>query len=155
MIVIISNSVQFILTKLLMSKTKVKMIAFAVWVYFFGMIGSFLLYCIECLWRGQWTVEDMPYMLSLIEEVINVFLFSCINEIANYLMLLYFIKKTLVTKASVYGIMGSIFIIFMSIFSGKIRGLLMWSEIIVFLTAYVIIFLTKRRERRINKGKSI
>lgn len=92
----------------------------------------------------------MPHMLYLIEEVITVFMFSCLNEIANYILLLYFIRKTLVTKASVYGIVGSIFIIFVSIFSGKIQSVLLWFEIAVFLTAYIIIFLTKRREKRIN-----
>jgi hypothetical protein len=79
-----------------------------------------------------------------------VFIFSCLNEIANYLLLLYFIRKTLVTKASVYGIVGSIFIIFVSIFSGKIQSFLLWLEILVFLTAYVIIFLVKKREKRLK-----
>ena len=96
----------------------------------------------------------MPRMLSLIEEVISVFIFSCLNEVANYILLLYFIRKTLVTKASIYGIFGSIFIIFVSIFYGKIRSVLLWSEIVVFMTGFVIIFLTKRREKRINKGKA-
>jgi predicted membrane protein len=109
---------------------------------------------LECLWRNKLTIEDMPHMLFLIEEVITVFIFSCLNEVANYLLLLYFIRKTLVTKASVYGIVGSIFIIFVSVFSNKIKGILLWIEIVVFLTAYIIIFLTKRREKRLNKGKA-
>ena len=98
----------------------------------------------------------MPHMLFLIEEVITVFIISCLNEVANYLRLLYFIRKTLVTKASVYGIFGSIFIIFVSVFSGKLQKStpLLWVEIVVFLTAYVIIFLTKRREKRLNMGKA-
>ena len=75
------------------------------------------------------------------------------NEIANYLLLLYFIRKTLVTKASVYGIVGSIFIIFVTIFSDKIKSTLLWVVIFVFLSAYVIIFLTKRSEKRENKKK--
>lgn len=120
MIVITSNSVQFVLTKLLLQKSNISLLTFAFWVYLFGSLGSLALYCLECLYRGQWTVEDMPRMLSLIEEVLTVFIFSCLNEIANYLLLLYFIRKTLVTKASVYGIVGSIFIIFTSIFTGKI-----------------------------------
>ena len=77
--------------------------------------------------------------------------FSCINEVANYLLLLYFIKKTLVTKASVYGIVGSIFIIFVSIFSGKIQSALLWAEILVSLTGYVVIYLTKKREKQRKK----
>jgi hypothetical protein len=149
-----SSSVQFILTKMLLAKSKLSILTFAMWVYIFGSLGSFTLYLVECLWRGHSTVGDMPFMLSLIEEVIAVFVFSCINEIANYILLLYFIRKTLVTKASVYGIVGSIFIIFVSIFSGRIKSALLWVEICVFLTSYVIIFLTKRREKRLNKGKS-
>jgi hypothetical protein len=121
MIVVMSNSVQFILTKLLLQKSKLmSIVAFAFWVYLFGCIGTSFLYCIECVLRGNWTIGDMPTMLSLIEEVITVFIFSCLNEVANYLLLLYFIRKTLVTKASVYGIVGSVFIIFVSIFAGKI-----------------------------------
>ena len=98
------------------------MITFATLIYFFGSLGSIGMYCIECVWarHGNWTLDDMPKMLALVEEVVFVFVFSCINEVVNYLLLLHFIKKTLVTKASVYGIVGSIFIIFVSIFSGKI-----------------------------------
>jgi hypothetical protein len=119
-IVIICNSVQFILTKLVLLKSKISLITFALWVYLFGTIGSMILYCIECEITRRWTIDDMPRMLGLIEEVLTVFIFSCFNEIVNYLLLLYFIRKTLVTKASVYGIVGSIFIIFVSIFSGNI-----------------------------------
>lgn len=155
LITITCNAVQFVLTKLLLQKSKISIITFAMWVYFFGMVGSFGLYCIECILRGHWTVEDMPSMLFLIEEVITVFLVSCLNEVANYLLLLYFIRKMLVTKASIYGIVGSIFIIFVSIFKGKITSVLLWSEIVVFLSAYMILFLMKRREKRINKGKAI
>ena len=149
-----SNSIQFILTKLLLSKSKLSIITFAFWVYLFGSLGSMILYGIECLWRGNSTFFEMPHMLFLIEEVVAVFIFSCFNEVANYILLLYFIRKTLVTKASVYGIVGSIFIIFVSIFSGKIQSFLLWTEIACFLTSYVIIFLTKRREKRLNKGKA-
>ena len=154
-IVILSNSVQFILTKLLLQKSRLSIVTFAVWVYLFGALGSLALYLGECLWRGHNTLGDMPRMLSLVEEVVTVFVFSCLNEVANYILLLYFIRKTLVTKASVYGIFGSIFIIFVSIFSWKIRSALLWAEIVVFLTSYVIIFLTKRRERRVNKSKGV
>jgi predicted neutral ceramidase superfamily lipid hydrolase len=155
-IVIMCNSTQFILTKLLLQKSKsLNLVSFAFWVYFFGSLGSFMLYVIECLWRGDFTFSVMPHMLFLIEEVIAVFFFSCLNEVANYLLLLYFIRKMLVTKASLYGIVGSIFIIFVFIFSDKPRSLLLWAEIVVFMSAYVIIFLTKRREKRLlNKGKS-
>ena len=121
------------------------------WVYFFGVLGTSILYVIECLWSKRWTINEIPKFLGLIDEVINVFIFSCLNEIANYLLLLYFIRKTLVTKASVYGIVGSIVIIFVTIFSDKIKSTLLWAEIVVFLSGYVIIFLTKRSEKRANK----
>lgn len=153
-IVVMCNSTQFILTKLLLLKSKISIVTFAFWVYLFGSLGSLALYIIECLWRGHFTLDDMPHMLFLIEEVIAVFVFSCLNEVANYLLLLYFIRKLLVTKASVYGIVGSIFIIFVFIFSDSNRTTLLWGEIVVFLSAYVLIFVTKRRERRINKGKA-
>ena len=125
-------------------------------MYLFGALGTAGMYCIECTWarHGHWTIEDMPHMLCLVEEVIFVFVFSCINEVVNYLLLLYFIKKTLVTKASVFGIVGSIFIIFVSIFSGKIQSVLLWAEILVFLTGYVIIYLTKKREK-LRKKKNV
>ncbi len=84
-----------------------------------------------------------------------MFIFSCLNEIVNYLLLLYFIRKTLVTKASLYGIVSSIFIIFVTIFSGKIKSTLLLIEIVVFLIAYVIIFLTKRKEKKDLKKKQI
>lgn len=121
-IVITCNSVQFILSKLVLLKSKISLNTFAMLVYLFGACGSVILYCIECEFArgGHWTLDDMPRMLALIEEVLTVFIFSCFNEIVNYLLLLYFIRKTLVTKASAYGIVGSIFIIFVSIFSGKI-----------------------------------
>lgn len=121
------------------------------WVYFFGVLGTSILYVIECLWSKRWTINEIPKFLGLIDEVITVFIFSCLNEIANYLLLLYFIRKTLVTKASVYGIVGSIVIIFVTIFSDKIKSTLLWAEIVVFLSGYVIIFLTKRSEKRANK----
>lgn len=151
LIVIVSNAVQFILTKLLLSRSKISTITFSVWVYFFGVIGTFILYIFECLWSKRWTVNEIPKFLGLIDEVITVFIFSCLNEIANYLLLLYFIRKTLVTKASMYGIVGSIFIIFATIFSDKNISPLLWIEIVVFLSVYVILFLTKRREKRANK----
>lgn len=121
-IVISCNSVQFILSKLVLLKSKISLSTFAMLVYLFGACGSVIMYCIECEFarKGNWTIIDMPRMLGLIEEVLTVFIFSCFNEIVNYLLLLYFIRKTLVTKASAYGIVGSIFIIFVSIFSGKI-----------------------------------
>lgn len=143
------------MTKLLLQRSKqLSIITFAFWVYVWGFFGSFSLYLIECYWRGHFTLDEMPRMLFLIEEVIGVFVFSCLNEVANYLLLLYFIRKMLVTKASVYGIVGSIFIIVVFTLSDKPRTPLLWCEIIVFLSAYIIIFLTKRREKRINKGKN-
>jgi hypothetical protein len=154
-IVVSCNASQFILTKLLLQRSKqLSIITFAFWVYLWGFLGSFTLYLIECFWRGHFTVDEMPHMLFLIEEVVAVFIFSCLNEVANYLLLLYFIRKMLVTKASVYGIVGSIFIIVVFTFSDKPRTPLLWCEIIVFLSSYIIIFLTKRREKRINKGKN-
>jgi len=107
----------------------------------------------ECLWarHGNWTIDDMPRMLQLVEEVLFVFLFSCVNEIINYILLLYFIRKTLVTKASVYGILGSIYIIFFTILRGDIKSVLLWCEILVFLSGYVIISTTKKIEKQKKK----
>ena len=158
MIVIFSISVQFVLTKLLLlSSPKLNLLTFAFWVYLFGTIGTVFLYCIECLWarNGDWTIDDIPRMLQLVEEVIFVFLFSCANEIINYILLLHFLRKTLVTKASVYGILASIYIIFVTIFTGGIKSALLWCEIIVFLTGYVIISTNKKIEKLKKKKLNI
>ena len=136
------------------ARSRINLAVFAFWVYFFGCIGTFTLYIFECLYRGAFTLGDMPTFLALIEEVIGVLIFSCFNEVANYILLLYFIKKTLVTKASVYGIVGSIFIIFESAFAGKIKSTLLTIETIVFLFGYIVIFLEKRREKYITKHKA-
>ena len=128
---------------------------FAFWVYLFGWIGTTVMYVIECFWRGSFTFHEMPKFLELIEEVIGVLIFSCLNEVANYILLLYFIKKTLVTKAAVYGVVGPIFIVFVSIFSGKIKSLLLSFEIAVFLFSYFLIFIQKKKERNINKQKAL
>ena len=42
-------------------------------------------------------------------------------------------------------------IIFESAIAGKIKSVLLWSEIVVFFTGYAIIFLEKIREKRIIK----
>ena len=102
LIVIISLSVQLILTKRLLSRSKINLIIFAFWVYFFGVIGTFFIYCIECWQRDSWTILEWPAFLALVEEVIAVLAFSCCNEVVNYTLLLYLAKKTFITKASGY-----------------------------------------------------
>lgn len=63
-------------------------------------------------------------------------------------------KKTFITKASLYGILSAIVIIFSSTIEGKIHSALLWAEVIVFLTGYLILFVEKRREKNVVKHKA-
>jgi len=154
LLVITSLSVQFILTKRLITKSSINLVVLAFWVYFFGLIGEFFYYIFECMYRGAWTIEDMPHILYELEEVIGVLIFSCFNEVINYILLLYLMKKTFITKASLYGILSAIVIIFFSYALGKIKSGLLWVETTVFLFGYILIFLEKRREKYIVKHRA-
>eukprot|EP00347_Sterkiella_histriomuscorum_P001065 403373463 len=154
LIVILSSSIQFILTKRLISRSSINLVIFAFWVYLFGLLGTACIYVIECLQRGAWTIGDMPHILYELEEVIGVLIFSCFNEVINYILLLYLMKKTFITKASLYGILSAIVIIFESAYEGKIHSPLLWTEVVVFLTGYIILFVEKRREKYIVKHKT-
>ncbi len=66
LIVVVSNAIQLVLTKVLLRKSKLSITTFALWVYFFGSLGSFILYCIECEWArgGNWTISEIPKFLG-------------------------------------------------------------------------------------------
>ena len=153
-LVIVSNSTQFILSKRCISRSQINLVVFAFWVYFFGIIGTGFFYIGECLSRGSWTIEDMPNILYQLEEVVGVLIFSCFNEVINYILLIYLMKKTFITKASLYGIVGSIVIILESTIEGKVTSVLLWMEVVIFMTGYLILFLEKRREKYIVKHKA-
>ena len=75
------------------------------------------------------------------------------NDVLNYLLMLYLIRKTSVTRASAYGIMSTFFVIGEAIFTGKIQGIYTWVAIAIFNTSYAIIYFEKVRNK--NKIKKL
>ena len=94
------------------------------------------------------------------EEVINVLVFNSINEILTYILMLYLARKTFVTRASVYGIVSSLFVIIEGVVKGRyIRvdnhhwyiSVFTWVEIVLFLIGYALIFFERVSVK--NKAK--
>jgi hypothetical protein len=54
-----------------------------------------------------------------VEECLNVLLFNSVNEILTYMLMLYLARKTYVTRASVYGIISSLFVIMEGVVKGR------------------------------------
>jgi hypothetical protein len=54
-----------------------------------------------------------------VEECINVIVFNSVNEIFTYMLMLYLARKTYVTRASVYGIVSSLFVICEGVAKGR------------------------------------
>ncbi len=86
--------------------------------------------------------------MNIVEECINVLVFNAVNEVLTYMLMLYMARKTYVTRASIYGIISSLFVIGEGVLQGRyIRtqnhtwfiGLFTWLEIILFIAGYCLI----------------
>ncbi len=95
-----------------------------------------------------------------VEECINVIVFNSVNEIFTYMLMLYLARKTYVTRASVYGIISSMFVISEGVVNGKfIRqenhhwyiSFFTIVEILLFLAGYTLIFFERVTVK--NKAK--
>ena len=79
------------------------------------------------------------------EAISGIIAFACMNEIFNYLLLLYLAKKLLVSKASLYGILSAIYILVYGFFHEL--HTIEYFESIIFVAGYAIIFLEKKKEK--------
>jgi len=107
----------------------------------------------------------MPFEnVMKVEECINVIVFNSVNEIFTYMLMLYLARKTYVTRASVYGIVSFLFVIFEGVFKGRfIRkenhhwyiSFFTVIEIVLFLTGYTLIFFERVTVKNIAKFQKI
>ena len=75
------------------------------------------------------------------------------------MLLLYLMRKSLVSKAAVYGLLSAIFIVLDGLFYGKIDYIQM-VESVFFDIGYFILFFERKREKRktikiVDTGKKI
>jgi len=79
-------------------------------------------------------------------QIFGVIFFSCFNEVFNYILLLYLMRKAVVSKAAVYGALSSLFVIVY----GMLVEFYQWQEYVetlMFFICYVILFFERRREK--------
>jgi hypothetical protein len=98
--------------------------------------------------------------VSRVDECINVLVLNSVNEILTYVLMIYLARKTYVTRASLYGIISSLFVIIEGIVKGRyVREenhkwfitMFTWLEIILFLIGYALIFFERVTVK--NKAK--
>jgi hypothetical protein len=98
--------------------------------------------------------------LKLVEECINVIVMNSVNEVLTYMLMLYMARKTYVTRASVYGIISSLFVILEGVYNARYKKqedhrwyitVFTFVEIFVFLTGYTLIFFERVTVK--NKAK--
>jgi hypothetical protein len=97
--------------------------------------------------------------LANAEESLNVVVFNQLNEIISFILMMYLGRKTYVTRASVFGIISSLYVILEGISMGRINEgndrlifipIGTYLEIVLFLASYALIFF----ERIILKNKA-
>ena len=95
-----------------------------------------------------------------VEECINVIVFNSVNEIITYMLMLYLARKTYVTRASVYGIISSLFVILEGVVKNRYVkkddhqwyiSVFTLFEIVLFLSGYTLIFFERVSVK--NKAK--
>jgi archaellum component FlaF (FlaF/FlaG flagellin family) len=150
--VIVSTAVANIFNKRFLTGTKVSIVQFSLFAYLFSLIGSIVLFFIESLVRfGSLQYSMFPFdNIVRAEECLNVLVFNALNEILTYVLMMYLAKKTYVTRASVFGIISSLYLIIEGIFTDRINGdgqgskwyrpLGTYLEIILFFASYTLIF---------------
>ena len=123
-IVVLSSAAANIFNKRFLTGTKVNIVQFSLFAYFFSLLGSIVLYFIENLIRYGALQYDMFPFDSIVraEEVLNVVVFNALNEIITYILMIYLARKTYVTRASVFGIISSLYVIIEGIISERING---------------------------------
>jgi hypothetical protein len=151
-IVVLSSAAANIFNKKFLTGTKVNIVQFSLFAYLFSLLGSIVLFFIENLIRyGTLQYGIFPFdSIVRAEEVLNVVVFNSLNEIITYILMIYLARKTYVTRASVFGIISSLYVIIEGIFAERINGdgdgakwyrpLGTYLEIILFLTSYILIF---------------
>lgn len=147
---IVTLAIAFILTKQIVTQTKVNLVIITFWVYFFGFCFTFILFLIQASTSSTTSVQNE--ILNIIfqkQEILGVLLFSCFNEIFNYILLLYLIRKSYVSKAAVYGLLSAIFTVTEGIFYKEVDWLQI-SEIFLFDIGYFAIAFERRRDKRIS-----
>lgn len=157
-IVLLSSAAANIFNKKFLTGTNCSIVQFALFAYLFALAGSMVLFLGENLVRYQ-TIKETPLSLVGItkaEEVLNVILLNSVNEIATYIMMMYLARKTYIARASVFGILASLYVIIEGVSAGRMGSGNWWwivgtyLEIVLFLASYALIFF----ERVQNKNKA-
>jgi hypothetical protein len=118
---ITSSAIAFVLTKRLVVKTKANLVIITFWIYFFGFLNTFILFLIQASTDPTTSISnELLNVFFQDTEIFGVLLFSCFNEIFNYMLIIYLMRKSYVSKAAVYGLMSAIFIMLDGLFFGKI-----------------------------------
>ena len=162
-IVILSSAITNIFNKRFINQTKVSILHFGLFCYLFALIGSLVIFVGESYLRfGKFEYPIFTLIgLNKAEEIINIIVLNSVNEVFNFVLMIYLAQKTFVTRASVYGILSSLFVIFEGIIAGRIgmdEGVWYyyvgtWAEIVLFLSSYSMIFFERIKNRNIAKFK--
>lgn len=82
-----------------------------------------------------------------------------LNEVANYVLMIYLAQKTFITRASVYGVVSTLYVIGEGVYAGRMGEgniyftLGTWLEIVLFLSSYALIFFERIKNRNIARFK--
>ena len=116
------------------------------------MLGSIVLYFIENYVRfGYLNYDIFPFdNIVRAEEVLNVVVFNALNEVITYILMIYLTRKTYTTRASVFGIISSLYVILEGVFNDRINGdgesakwyrpVGTYVEMVLFIASYSLIF---------------
>mmetsp|Transcript_37851 Transcript_37851/g.27864 ORF Transcript_37851/g.27864 Transcript_37851/m.27864 type:complete len:199 (+) Transcript_37851:182-778(+) len=142
----------FMLNKQVVSRTKLNLVVVTFWAYTFGFLCTFIVMCIQAD-DGQ-LGDQLSKVFLQDMQVFGVIFFSCFNEVFNYILLLYLMRKGIVTKAAIFGSLSSLFVILY----GLVNGYYIWQAIIqicAFFISYVTLFFERKRDktRKLNKEK--
>jgi len=158
-IMVISAAMANIFNKKFLTGTKVNLVQFAFFAYIFAMCGTFCIFTGENIYRWG-TYMYWPFTVwgwFNAEEVSSVALFFQLNEVVNYVLLLYLARKTYIARASVFGIVSSSYVIFEGIFAERF-GIARWywiagtfTDLGCMVIAYALIFFERIKNKNIAK----
>ena len=79
-------------------------------------------------------------------QIFGVIFFSSFNEVFNYILLLYLMRKAVTSKAAVYGVMSSVFSILFGLIKSYYEPIQICATCL-YLVCYTILFFERRRDK--------
>jgi len=160
-ITILSQAITNIFNRKFVNQTKIPILQFSFFAYCFALLATCVIYVVESFiqFKGIHYPLFTLHGLARAEEVSNILLMNQLNEVANYVLMIYLAQKTFITRASVYGVVSTLYVIGEGVYAGRMgQGTIYftlgtWLEIVLFLSSYALIFFERIKNRNIARFK--